>query len=98
MQNLHDVPEAWQAKENGTFPGEDGVTPMTLRGSIGREGAALVARNDAKLALVMQQADPLVLPAWSFTLLIENLYRASAMRRGPKAVAGSRQSPATRGA
>ena len=86
MQNLHDVPEAWQAKENGTFPGEGGVTPMTLRGSIGREGAALVARNDAKLALVMQQADPLALPAWGSTFLTENLRRlASVTLCGPRA-------------
>jgi hypothetical protein len=74
---------------------------MTLPRFDGMIGAAPAARRDAKLALVMPQADPLALPSWGPTLLIENQRRlASAILCGPRAaaVAVSRRLPATRGA
>jgi len=73
---------------------------MTMRRMTEMAAAALAARPDAKLALVIPQADPLGSPAWGFTLPIENRYRLACAMRGPKAaaVAGSRWLPAMRGA
>jgi hypothetical protein len=66
---------------------------------------ATASRGDAKLALVIPDADPLRLPAWGFTFRIENQRRlAFAAARCPKAAIGAAivavtlLSPAMRGA
>src|SRR5689334_19449008 len=56
---------------------------MTMRGMTDMAAAELESRADAKLALVIPQADPLGSPAWGSTLHIENRYRpACATLRG----------------
>src|SRR5215213_9069793 len=81
MQNLHNVPAAWQANKRDLMA-EGGPAYMTRRGMIGIAARAAAGCGDAKLALASLPADPLRFPAWGFTLRIENQRRlASAALR-----------------
>jgi hypothetical protein len=100
MQKLHNLPEAWRAKE-AAIMGECGTADMSGRELMRTAAEAKASRGDAKLALVMPRGDPLRLPAWSFTFPVENWRRlARAAMRGHKAtvVAAAPRSPAIRGA
>jgi len=98
MQNLHNVPAAWQANEGATSS-ERGPAYMTKRGMIGIVARATAGYGDAKLALASLPADPLRFPAWGFTLRIDNQRRlASAASRCPEAgfAAARRPRPASK--
>ncbi|WP_065753558.1 hypothetical protein [Bradyrhizobium paxllaeri] len=101
MQNLHNLPAAWQANEGEDIGGGCGTVDMSGQG-IREIAAEMAARGgDAKLALVMPHPDPLRLPAWGITFPIQNQRRlASASMGRPKAaiVAPALRSPAKRGA
>ena len=98
MQNLHNLPAAWQANE-GAASWLSGPADMTERGMIGIVVLMTAGCGDAKLALASLPADPLRFPAWGFTLRIENHRRlASAALRCPAAgvAAARRPRPASK--